>query len=71
MSKHIRNDKFLNDYIWKIVEVVSIWKKMTKVRLIWFRHVQRRLSEVSIRKIDQIIFLPMRRDGRISKRILG
>ena len=42
MSRYIRKDKLRNDCIREKVGVALIEEKMTKTRLRWFGHVQRR-----------------------------
>ena len=44
---------------------------MTETRLWWFGHVQRRLTEALMRKVDQMVFNPMRRNKGRPKRTLG
>ena len=70
MSWHIRNDKLQNNCIWEKIGVVSIKEKMMETRLRWFGYVQRRSPRVSTKKVDQIVFSPMKRGSGISKKIL-
>ena len=39
MSKHTRNDKIRNDYMWKKVGVAHMEEKMIEARIWWFEHV--------------------------------
>ena len=44
---------------------------MRDIRLQWFRHVQRRPLGALVRKVDQVVFNPMRRGRGRLKRTLG
>ena len=70
MSRHTRNDKFRNDYIREKVGVSPIEKKITEIRLRWFRYVQRRPLEAPVRKIDQIVFSLIKRGKGKPKKTL-
>ena len=71
MSGHTRKDKLRNGYIRGKVGVAPIEEKMTETRLRWFGHVQRRPLEASVRKVDQIVFSPIRKGRGRPKRTLG
>ena len=71
MRGYIRKDKLQNEYIWEKVGVAPIEEKMTKVRLWWFGHVQRRPPEALIRIVDQMVFNFMKRGRERLKRTLG
>ena len=49
MSKYTKKDKFWNDYIREKIATAPIVKKMTKTRLRWFMHGQRRLLEAPVK----------------------
>ena len=67
MSGHTRKDKLQNNCIREKIGVAPIEKKKMEMRLRWFRHVQRRLPGVSVRKVDQMVFNLMRRVGEDQK----
>ena len=71
MSGHTRKDKLRNGYIRGKVGVAPIEEKMTETRLRWFGHVQRRPLEAPVRKVDQMIFSPIRKGRGRPKRTLG
>ena len=52
MSRHIRINKFRNDFIRENVRVAHLEEKITKVRLQRFEHVQRKSLETLVRKVD-------------------
>ena len=70
MSRHTRKDKLQNSYIWNRVGVAPIEEKIIETRLRWFGHVQRRPPEALVRKVDQMVFSPIRKCRGRSKRIL-
>ena len=43
---------------------------MTEIRLRWFGHVQRRPLEVLVRKVDQMVFRPIRKGRGRPRRTL-
>ena len=71
MSEHTKKDKLRNGCIREKVGVAPIEEKMTETRLRWFGHVQRRPLEAPVRKVDQMIFSPVRRGRGRPKRTLG
>ena len=58
MSGHTKKDKFWNNYIRDKVGVAPIEEKIIKIRLQWFKHVQRKLLEIPVRKVDQWFLAP-------------
>ena len=71
MSGYTRKDRLRNDYIREKIGVAPIEEKMTEGRLRWFGHVQRRPIEALVRKVDQMVFNPIRRGRGRPKRTLG
>ena len=67
MSGHTKKDKFQNGYIQNKVEVTPIEEKITETRLRWFRYVQRRPPEAPVRKVNQMVFSPIKKDKRRQK----
>jgi len=53
-----RKDRNRNDVTQEKIGVVPIAEKMTKNRLRWFGHVQRRSQEAPIRRVDCMFFSP-------------
>ena len=51
-----REDRIHNDYIWAKIGVALIEEKMTKNRLRWFGHIQKRPQEALVERIDCMIF---------------
>ena len=71
MSGHTRKDKIRNDCIREKVGVAPIEEKMTETRLRWFGHVLRRPLEAPVRRVDQMVFSPIRRRRGRPQRTLG
>ena len=71
MSRHIRNDKFWNNYIQKKVGVAPIEENMIETILRWFGHVQRRPPKALVRKVNQMVFSLMRKGRGRPKKTLG
>ena len=50
MSGYTKKNKLRNNYIREKVEVVPIKENMTKTKLQWFGHIQKRRPKALIRK---------------------
>ena len=65
MCEHKRKDKIQNDCMQGVIGAASIEKNMTKIRLRWFGHVQRKSREAPVRRLDCMNYSPMKkRRGR-------
>lgn len=65
MCGHTRKDRIRNDCIRGVLGVAPIAEKITENRLRWFGHVQRRSREAPVRRVEGIVFSPIkRRRGR-------
>ena len=69
MSGHTRKDKFRNDHIRESVEVAPITEKSVENRLTLFEHVQKQPIDAPVRRMDQTIQSPIKRE-RETKQIL-
>jgi hypothetical protein len=49
-----RQDRIRNDNIRESIGVTPIVEKMVETRLRWFRHVERRLVDSVVRRVDQM-----------------
>jgi hypothetical protein len=49
-----RQDRIRNDNIRESIGVTPIVEKMVETRLRWFRHVERRLVDYVVRRVDQM-----------------
>ena len=70
MCGHTIKDKIRNEVIREEIGVTPIIEKLVKSRLRWFEHVQRRLVEAPVRRVDQMEDNPIIRGrGRPKKTI--
>ena len=53
------------------VGIALIAKKMTETQSQWFEHLQRRLPKAYVRKVDQMIFNPLKKGKGRPKKTLG
>jgi hypothetical protein len=49
-----RQDRIRNDNIRESIGITPIVEKMVETRLRWFRHVERRLVDSVVRRVDQM-----------------
>jgi len=56
MCGHTRKDRIRNDIIREKIGVAPIEEKIAENHLRWFGYVQRRPQEVSVRRVDNMIF---------------
>jgi hypothetical protein len=49
-----RQDRIRNDNIRESIGITPIVEKMVETRLRWFRHVERRLVDYVVRRVDQM-----------------
>jgi len=68
MCDHTRKERIRNDVIRENIGVAPIEKKMIENRFKWFGYVQRRLQEVSVRRVYYMDFSTgKRRRGRLER----
>ena len=71
MYSHTRKDKICNEFIQGRVGVAPIKEEMVENRLRWYKYVQRRPLDILVKKIDQVVWIPVKRGRGKPKKTLN